>query len=87
LLGETGTQKKALTGSPRLIRWIGATIVVGGLVLALVLLVQSFLGPVFGYRCDTPARTIEDMRSTDDLRTRFNEDARSPRLILLLSPR
>lgn len=55
--------------------------------LALVLLVQSFLGPVFGYRCDTPARTIEDMRSTDDLRTRFNEDAGSPRLILLLSPR
>ncbi len=60
---------------------------VGGLVLALVPLVQSFLGPVFGHRCDTPARTIQDMRLMDDLRTRFNEDARSPRFILLLSPR
>lgn len=54
--------------------------------LVLVLLVQSFLGPVFGYRCDTPARTLEDMRSMDDLRTRFNEDTGSPCLILLLSP-
>ena len=54
--------------------------------LVTVLLVQSFLGPVFGYHCDTPSRAIENMRSMDDLRARFNEDAGSPRLILLLSP-
>jgi hypothetical protein len=60
--------------------------VVGGLVLVMVLLVQSFLGPVFGYHCHTPARAIENMHSMDGLRARFNEDAGSLRLILLLSP-
>ena len=49
-------------------------------------LVQSFLGPVLGYRCDEPAKTLVDMRSMDDLRARFNGDADSPRLVLLLSP-
>lgn len=54
--------------------------------LVVVLLVQSFLGPVFGYHCHTPARAIENMHSMDGLRARFNEDAGSLRLILLLSP-
>jgi hypothetical protein len=61
--------------SSKLIRW-GLTAVV----------VQSFLGPVLGYRCDEPANALADMNSMDDLRTRFNEAAGSPRLVLLLSP-
>jgi hypothetical protein len=64
--------------------------VTGALVVVLlggaVALVQSFIGPVLGYRCDEPANTLVDMRSMDDLRTRFNDDAGSPRLVLLLSP-
>jgi hypothetical protein len=64
--------------------------VTGALVVVLlggaVALVQSFIGPVLGYRCDEPAKTLVDMRSMDDLRTRFNDDAGSPRLVLLLSP-
>jgi hypothetical protein len=70
----------------KLIRW-GVT---GAIVVALlggaVALVQSFLGPVLGYRCDEPAKVLANMNSMDDLRARFNEAAASPRLVLLLSP-
>jgi hypothetical protein len=51
-----------------------------------VALVRFFLGPIGGYRCDEPAKPLVDMRSMNDLRARFDEDAGSPRLILLLSP-
>jgi hypothetical protein len=51
-----------------------------------VALVQFFLGPIGGYRCDEPAKALMNMNSMDDLRTRFNDDAGSPRLVLLLSP-
>jgi hypothetical protein len=72
--------------SSKLIRWgiLGAIAVV--LLGGAVALVQSFLGPVLGYRCDEPAKALTDMHSMDDLRARFNEDAGSPRLVLLLSP-
>jgi hypothetical protein len=70
----------------KLIRW-GATATVAAVLLGgAVALVQSFLGPIGGYRCDEPAKAIADMNSMDDLRARFNEDAGSPRLVLLLSP-
>ena len=49
-------------------------------------LVQFLLGPIGDYRCEEPARVLSDMNSMDDLRARFNEDAGSPRLVLLLSP-
>ncbi len=70
----------------KLIRWgiMGAIAVV--LLGGAVALVQSFLGPMLGYRCDEPAKTLLDMRSMDDLRARFNEDTGSARLVLLLSP-
>jgi hypothetical protein len=42
--------------------------------------VQSFLGPVLGYRCDEPANALAGMDSMDDLRTRFNDATGSPRL-------
>jgi hypothetical protein len=72
--------------SSKLIRWgiLGAIVVV--LLGGAVALVQSFLGPVLGYRCDEPAKALTALHSMDDLRARFNEDADSPRLVLLLSP-
>jgi hypothetical protein len=72
--------------SSKLIRWgiLGAIAVV--LLGGAVALVQSFLGPVLGYRCDEPVNTLVDMHSMDDLRARFNDGAGSPRLVLLLSP-
>lgn len=69
-----------------LIRWGVTGVVVVALLGGAVALVQSFLGPVLGYRCDEPANTLVGMRSMDDLHARFNEDAGSPRLVLLLSP-
>ena len=60
--------------------------VVAALLGGAVALVQFFLGPIGGYRCDEPAKTLADMRSMDDLRARFNDDAGDPRLVLLLSP-
>ncbi len=72
--------------SSKLIRWGVTAAVVVALLVGAVALVQSFLGPVLGYRCDEPAKTLVDMRSMDDLSARFNSDAGSPRLVLLLSP-
>ena len=72
--------------SSKLIRWgiLGAIVVV--LLGGAVALVQSFLGPVLGYRCDQPSKVLTNMSSMDGLRTRFNDGAGSPRLVLLLSP-
>jgi hypothetical protein len=70
----------------KLIRWGVTAAVVAALLGGAVALVQSFLGPVLGYRCDEPANTLANMRSIDDLRARFNDGAGSPRLVLLLSP-
>jgi hypothetical protein len=70
----------------KLIRWsiMAATVTI--LLVGAVALVQSFLGPVLGYRCEEPAKVLANMSSMDNLRARFNEDAGSPRLVLLLSP-
>jgi hypothetical protein len=70
----------------KLIRWGVTAAVVAALLGGAVALVQSFLGPVLGYRCDEPADALANMRSIDDLRARFNDGAGSPRLVLLLSP-
>jgi hypothetical protein len=70
----------------KLIRWGVTVAVLVALLVGAVALVQSFLGPVLGYRSDEPANALADIDSMDDLRTRFNEDAGSPRLVLLLSP-
>ncbi len=72
--------------SSKLIRWGLTVMVVVALLGGAVVLVQSFLGPVLGYRCDEPANALADMNSMDDLRARFNDGAGSPRLVLLLSP-
>ena len=70
----------------KFIRWGVTAAVLVALLGGAVALVQSFLGPVLGYRCDEPANALADMDSMDDLRTRFNDAAGSPRLVLLLSP-
>jgi hypothetical protein len=72
--------------SARLIRWGVAAAVVAALLVGAVALVQSFLSPVLGYRCDEPAKALTNMHSMDDLRARFNDGASSARLVLLLSP-
>ena len=72
--------------SSKLIRWGVTVAVVAALLVGAVMLVQSFLEPVLGYRCDEPAKVLANMSSMDDLRARFNEAAGSPRLVLLLSP-
>jgi hypothetical protein len=72
--------------SSRLIRWGVTAAVVVALLGGAVALVQSFLGPIGGYRCNEPANALADMSSMGDLRTRFNENAGDQRLVLLLSP-
>ena len=70
----------------KIIRWGATGAVVAALLVGAVALVQFFLGPIGGYRCDEPAKALADMSSMDDLRARFNDDAGSTRLVLLLSP-
>jgi len=70
----------------KFIRWGSTAAVLVALLVGAVALVQFFLGPIGGYRCDEPAKALADMRSMDDLRARFNDGAGSPRLVLLLSP-
>ena len=72
--------------SSKLIRWGLTVAVVAALLGGAVALVQSFLGPVLGYRCDEQANALANMNSMDDLHARFNDGAGSPRLVLLLSP-
>jgi hypothetical protein len=73
--------------TPSRLMLLGATAAVVAVLLGgAVALVQFLLGPIGGYRCEEPARALADMNSMDDLRVRFNEDAGSPRLVLLLSP-
>ena len=79
-------RRSHLTPGSRLIRWGATAAVVAVLLGGAVALVQFLLGPIGGYRCDEPAKALADMNSMGDLRARFNEDAGSPRLVLLLSP-
>ena len=72
--------------STRFIRWGATGAVVAALLVGAEALVQVFLGPIGGYRCEEPANALADVRSMDDLRTRFNDGAGTPRLVLLLSP-
>ena len=72
--------------SSKLIRWGATAAVVVALLGGVVALVQFFLGPIGGYRCDELAKALADMNSMDDLRARFDDDTGRPRLILLLSP-
>ena len=70
----------------KLIRWGATAAVVAVMLGGAVALVQFFLGPIGGDRCEEPAEALADMSSMDDLRARFNGATGSPRLVLLLSP-
>lgn len=71
----------------RLTRWAGAAVIVAGLIsIPVVVLARPYLGAVFGYSCGEQANSLTDLRSIDDLQARFNSDAGSPRLVLLVSP-
>jgi hypothetical protein len=70
----------------KLIRWGATAAVVAAMLGGAVALVQFFLGPIGGYRCEEPAKALADMSSMDDLRARFNDATGSTRLVLLLSP-
>jgi hypothetical protein len=86
LSGKGSSAEEAAMTSSKLIRWGVTAVAVAALLGGAVALVQFFVGPVGGYRCDEPANALVNMSSMDGFRTRFNEDAGSPRLLLLLSP-
>ena len=71
----------------RLVRWGLVVAAVLVLVLIPVLVVaRPYLGAIFGLGLSAQDTTLTDLRSIDDLRARFDADAGSPRLILLVSP-
>ncbi len=71
----------------RLVRWVLVAAGVFVLLLIPVLVVaRPYLGAVFGLEFGGQETTLTNLRSVDDLRARFDADAGSPRLILLVSP-
>jgi hypothetical protein len=73
--------------TPRLVRW--SLVVAAVLVLLLIpvlVVARPYLGAIFGLDFGGQGTTLTDLRSIDDLRARFDADAGSPRLILLVSP-
>ena len=71
----------------RLVRW--ALVATGVFVLLLIpalVVARPYLGAILGLGFGGQDTTLTDLRSVDDLRTRFDADAGSPRLILLVSP-
>jgi hypothetical protein len=47
---------------------------------------RPYLGAVFGLGFGGQDTTLTNLRSIDNLRTRFDADVGSPRLVLLVSP-
>ncbi len=71
----------------RLVRWgLVATGVFVLLLIPALVVARPYLGAIFGLGFGGQETTLTDLRSVDDLRTRFDADAGSPRLILLVSP-
>ncbi len=71
----------------RLVQWgLMATGVFVLLLIPVLVVAQPYLGAIFGFGFGGKETTLTDLRSVDDLRARFDADAGSPRLILLVSP-
>jgi hypothetical protein len=71
----------------RLVRWglvVAAVLVL--LLIPVLVVARPYLGAIFGLGLSAHDTTLTDLRSIDDLRARFNRDAGSPRLVLLVSP-
>jgi hypothetical protein len=56
------------------------------LLIAVLVVARPYLGAVFGLGFGGQGAALTDLRSVADLRSRFNADAGSPRLVLLVSP-
>jgi hypothetical protein len=56
------------------------------LLIAVLVVARPYLGAVFGLGFGGQDTTLTDLRSMHDLRARFDADAGSPRLVLLVSP-
>ena len=71
----------------RLVRW-GAVGAVGSVLILIpvAVLAQPYFGSVLGFSCGDRTPSLTDLRSVDDLRSRFDADAGSPKLVLLVSP-
>ncbi len=71
----------------RLVRWgLVATGVFVLLLIPVLVAAGPYLGAVFGLGFGGQDTTLTDLRSIDDLRARFDAEAGSARLILLVSP-
>jgi hypothetical protein len=71
----------------RLVR-LGLVAAVALVLLSIPVLVVAlpYLGAVFGLGFGGQDTTLTDLHSMHDLRARFDADAGSPRLVLLVSP-
>ena len=56
------------------------------LLVPVLVVARPYLGAVFGLGYGGRDTTLTNLRSMDDLRSRFDADAGSPRLVLLVSP-
>ena len=56
------------------------------LLIPLLVVARPYLGAVFGLGLGGQGAALIDLRSVADLRSRFDADAGSPRLVLLVSP-
>ena len=73
--------------SSRLVR-LGLVAAAALVLLSIPVLVvaRPYLGAVFGLGFGGRGTTLTDLHSIGDLRARFDADAGSPRLVLLVSP-
>ena len=56
------------------------------LLIPVLVVARPYLGAVFGPGFGGQDTTLTELRSMHDLRARFDADAGSPRLVLLVSP-
>jgi hypothetical protein len=72
----------------RLVRWgLVAAAVLVLLLIPVLVVARPYLGAVLGLGLGQEQdSSLVELRSIDDLRARFDADAGSPRLVLLVSP-
>jgi len=72
----------------RLVRWgVVAAAVLVLLLIPVLVVARPYLGAVLGLGLGQEQdSSLVELRSLDDLRARFDADAGSPRLVLLVSP-
>jgi len=63
-----------------------AAVVLALLLIPVLVVAKPYLVAMFGFGAGGHNTSLVDLRSIDDLRTRFNDDAGAPRLVMLVSP-